>query len=584
MIRICPAHNETTEKGSRPGRAVCPIDGVASPGAVIAVARIVVSAIIGAALYSAPVRGAEQPPNRPALPYTVSKETTFFTEPLRADGSVDYADAINQRISKGVTPENNASVLIWRAAAPKEIPERLRARYFARMGVEPPSEQGNYLCDLYDYLENNGQPPITERQRELAAEQMDVALSRPWSRDEFPLIAQWLAANEKPLALIVEASKRPRRFDPLIYDGGDDDLLVAMLLPAVSIYRNATRLLCVRAMLKAKENDVAGAWDDVMSCYRLSRLIGQGPTLVESLVAIAIDSTSFAATGALLENTQIGGEVLARMRQDMAALTPQRRLAEIIDQSERLLYLGCVALMAKQGLSKFDVIFRLSSGGQSQPSFIDALVEMVGKTAIDWDHILRKGNQWYDRIVAALNKPSLVQRRVAMIQLRDELRDLDKSAVDLTGILLERLLRPRQAVSDRVADILIVLLFPSIETCVLAEDRWVVQHEVLATGLAAAAYAHEHGRLPEDLEQLVPKYLPRVPDDILSDPPGVSIRFKKTDGGCIIYSVGRNGRDDQGRNSCDAAKAAKAEGSTEGEQPDWDDIVVRLRLTTNERR
>ncbi len=531
------------------------------------------------------VIGAESPeeaPKRPALPYTVSKETTFVTEPLRPDGSVDYAEAINQRMSKGVTPENNAAVLIWRAAGPKEIPAGLRARYFARIGIEPPSEQGNYLIDLDHYLENR-KPPITEKQREKVWDQLDIAASRPWSRDEFPLIAQWLAANEKPLALIIEASKRPRRFDPLIGDGGDNSTLIAALLPSVTIYRTAARLLCVRAMLKAKANDIAGAWDDVMVCYRLSRLIGQSLTLIDSLVEVTIDSMSFAATVALLENVDISGEQLERMRQDIATLTPRRRLAEIIDQGERLFFLDCAAVLARQGLSQIGAFLGLAFSGQSEPKWKGFFVDLVGKTAIDWDHLMRKGNRWYDRIVAALNKPSLAQRRVAMIQLRDELRELGKSATDLKSLLADGLLRPRQAVSDRVADILIALLVPAIDTCVLAEDSWVVRHEVLATGLAAAAYAHEHGRLPESLDQLVPKYLPKVPEDILSDPPGVSLRFKKTDAGCIIYSVGRNRRDDDGRTWDDAAKAekaAEAEETNGDNRPAWDDIVIRLKSST----
>lgn len=540
---------------------------------------IAMTSMTAAIAFAAESKAPEEAPKRPALPYTVSKETTLVTEPLRPDGSVDYVEAINQRMSKGVTPENNAAVFIWRAAGPKEIPAGLRARYFARIGIEPPSEQGNYLIDFYNYLVKR-KPPITERQRERTSDQLDIAESRPWSRDEFPLIAQWLAANEKPLALIVEASKRPRRFDPLISDGGDNSTLATALLPPVTVYRAAARLLCVRAMLKARANDIAGAWDDVMACYRLSRLIGQGMTLIDSLVEVAIDSMSFAATAALLENAELSGEQLERMRQDIATLTTRRRLAEIIDQGERLFFLECVAVLAKQGLSQIDSISGLASDDRSQPSLKDTLADLVGKTALDWDHLMRKGNRWYDRIVAALNKPSLAQRRVAMIQLRDELRELGKSATDPTKLLADGLLRPRQAVSDRVADILIALLVPAIDTCVLAEDSWVVRHEVLATGLAAAAYAHEHNRLPESLDQLVPKYLPKVPEDILSDPPGVNLRFKKTDAGCMIYSVGRNRRDDEGRTEQDAEKAvqaAEAAGTIGGDRPAWDDIVIRLK-------
>jgi hypothetical protein len=53
-------------------------------------------------------------------------------------------------------------------------------------------------------------------------------MKRPWSLKEFPVLAGWLAANEKPLVLLVAASKRPRRYDPLISGDGS---AIAILLP-----------------------------------------------------------------------------------------------------------------------------------------------------------------------------------------------------------------------------------------------------------------------------------------------------------------------------------------------------------------
>ena len=46
---------------------------------------------------------------------TVSRETTFFTGPLREDGYVDFAAAINARLREGVTTENNACIPLYRA-------------------------------------------------------------------------------------------------------------------------------------------------------------------------------------------------------------------------------------------------------------------------------------------------------------------------------------------------------------------------------------------------------------------------------------------------------------------------------------
>ena len=36
----------------------------------------------------------------------------------------------------------------------------------------------------------------------------------PWMSEQIPPLAEWVAANQKPLDLIVEATKRPRYFSP----------------------------------------------------------------------------------------------------------------------------------------------------------------------------------------------------------------------------------------------------------------------------------------------------------------------------------------------------------------------------------
>ncbi len=84
--------------------------------------------------------------------YTISKETTYITEPLRKDGFVDYVAALNQRSSQGVTPENNAAVLFWKAMGPEEIEPEYRDKYFQMLGIPPLPEKGDYFVDLEQYL------------------------------------------------------------------------------------------------------------------------------------------------------------------------------------------------------------------------------------------------------------------------------------------------------------------------------------------------------------------------------------------------------------------------------------------------
>ena len=81
----------------------------------------------------------------------ISKQTTYLTKPLRADGYPDYAAAMNRRNSAGVTPENNAAVLFWQAVGPNAIPKWSRQRFFQQVGIPQPPETGEYFVELSAY-------------------------------------------------------------------------------------------------------------------------------------------------------------------------------------------------------------------------------------------------------------------------------------------------------------------------------------------------------------------------------------------------------------------------------------------------
>src|SRR5262245_1422231 len=66
----------------------------------------------------------------PAPKITISKETTWFTEPLRPDGFVDYLAAVNRHFSKDITTENNACVLLYQAMGPSPEGARQPDRFF----------------------------------------------------------------------------------------------------------------------------------------------------------------------------------------------------------------------------------------------------------------------------------------------------------------------------------------------------------------------------------------------------------------------------------------------------------------------
>src|SRR5688572_15181307 len=74
---------------------------------------------------------------KPRIKVTIAKATTVITEPLRSDGYPDYLRYLDEKLSKGVTPLNNAAVPLWQAMGPKEISEDQRAELFKKLGIPP---------------------------------------------------------------------------------------------------------------------------------------------------------------------------------------------------------------------------------------------------------------------------------------------------------------------------------------------------------------------------------------------------------------------------------------------------------------
>jgi hypothetical protein len=72
----------------------------------------------------------------------------------------------------------------------------------------------------------------------------------------------------------------------------------------------------------------------------------------------------------------------------------------------------------------------------------------------------------------------------------------------------------------------------------------VIQLRLLITDLAVRAYQLKYLKLPENIHGVVPEFLPAVPKDPFGNGPMV---YRKVEGGYVVYSVGPDGDDDDGR-------------------------------------
>jgi len=253
--------------------------------------------------------------------FTISKETTYVTGPVDKNGYIDYAAALNERLKKGVTPENNANVLIWKALGPH--PERypVPEGFFQLLGMEAPPEKGEYFKDFWSFVKERDGVHIGSERYERLYSQFNHDIERPWSARKHAEVADWLKANEKALATVIAASGRSQYYSPLIQAKRNKGTSIRVYVLGVREIANA---LVARAMGHLNEKNYDEAWQDLLACHRLGRLLGRGPALVNALVSISIDGVAARAEVAYLDEIRSDPKRVESCLRDLQAPTPAR--------------------------------------------------------------------------------------------------------------------------------------------------------------------------------------------------------------------------------------------------------------------
>lgn len=485
---------------------------------------------------------------------TISKETTWATEPLKADGTVNYLEAVNRLVSKGVTPENNACVLLYQATGPSPLEggRRQPDLFFRRMGVEPLPDEGKYFQSLGKWAREH---PGDLKDINAVNDMELKSGERPWTKAEFPLVAEWLKQNEIPLRTIELATERPKYFSPLVgTDAEPDGALIAVLLPGVQKSRELTRALASRAMWELAEGSQVDAWRDLMTMHRLGRLVGQGPTLIEYLVGVAIESIAIRGELLFLSETKPSAKMLAMYRKKLDRLPPLASVADKLDFCERVMFLDCAHRLAR-GQMKWQEIANRAEGGNS--SLIEKLAEGAIMQSVDWDVALKSANKWYDRLAATLRKPDYRERTAEVKQFNEDVKKLVEKSRGPQALL--SLLGGKPAISQAMSDALIALLLPAVQQVGLAEGRVIQRMRNLELAFALEAFRADRGSYPDSLEPIAPKYIAEIPNDLFTGQP---LKYAKTAEGYRFYSVGDNEQDEEGRSFDD--------------NPRGDDLMVQM--------
>lgn len=507
----------------------------------------------------------------PNPPIVVSRQTTYITGPLGSDGLPNYKQYVLELYRKGVTPENNAASLLWPAFWPGELDPPQYAAIAAELGLKQIPSKKEAVASLYDpptrapivaWLRKQNSVPAKAgaaadpTAKDLANDQaaleedstrdnplnevvdnlLDRAMNHPWKSEQIPPLSRWVAENQKPLDRMVEASGRPRCYFPspsLLKR--DQEPLVETLLPGIQSARNVGRSLTVRAMHHLGEGRREAAWKDLFATHRIGRLAAQGKTMVEQLVGMAIDGMAHRGTLALLDQSSLSVEQARQVQRDLESLEHFNEMVDSLDTMERVSYLdGVIQFMARKNDSMLSET-REMNGRQG--------VSYLNYVRVNWNVVLRKGNEWYDRLVAAARITNHKEREQAISQIEADLSRLSADA-DRPSTIVASAINPARR-NDAVAAMMVGLFLPAFQAATAAEDRANTMLQLERLAAALAVYRAEHGTYPDKLEKLLPGVLKKLPVDLYNGKPFV---YKRTVDGYTLYTAGENGNDDGGSN------------------------------------
>ncbi len=356
--------------------------------------------------------------------------------------------------------------------------------------------------------------------------------------------------------MAIEATKRTRYYMPLVpkRTKKGPSPLIGALLPSVQSCRELARALTARALLRVGEGRYDDAWQDLLACHRLGRLVAHGSELIELLVGIAIDAIAGKSDVAFLEQAKLNSEQIRRCLSDLQKLPPMPAVADKVDFGERFWFLDAVVMIDRYGPES------LEDRGMADSKASNPLERFFRRT-INWEPALRKGNRWYDSMAKAMRIKDRRTREKNLEQIEKESAELARKTRESKPGMLQLLFAKDsdRIVGEQIGNILIGLLTPAVRKVQNAADRSEQEQSNLYLAFALAAYQRDQGSYPKELAALAPKYLDKIPMDLFSGKPLI---YRPSENGYLLYSVGVNGRDEQGRGFEDT--------------PQGDDLSVRM--------
>ena len=305
--------------------------------------------------------------------------------------------------------------------------------------------------------------------------------------------------------------------------------------PLPGVQRDLMRILISRSMLHVGEGNREQAWNDLLTCFRIARQLGQGAHLAERLIAFGIDGTAISACLRFIQHARPTGAEIDGYQRELAELRPIQ-LLDCIDYCER-----CAILDLAQRFSRGD--FEDLGPEITNPDTLSKLAMKRVAIIADWNVVYKELNEWLDQLIAELYATHFETRQRRLQEMES---DIDENDERLFKQLLTVQQNQTELAGKLIADVIISLNFPPVSAFGELPANSLQMQRNLRIALALASYHSVNQRYPAALGELKPKYLETIPGDVYS---GKELYYRLTDKGYLLYSVGKNRREDKGNST-----------------------------------
>ena len=306
------------------------------------------------------------------------------------------------------------------------------------------------------------------------------------------------------------------------------------VFPPYQKIRGLARLLALQARVDAAQGDWAGAMTADLDCLRMGEDLSQGSGLIGRLVGDACENIGRQHAWQHVDHLNAAQARAAAQRLE-AIRARHVPFADTMQEEKWMEQAGLLETMRQPGWPG-GVVAAQANSNSDTPSFGETLSNWKDSAAIRATGkrvIFSNFTRYLDQRIASARQPYAAHPPEPTPASDPVSQMLFSSSTEYDTT--EKGFRTNEAKAD-------------------------TENALLLTMLALRAYKLDHGTYPATLSALAPACLKAVPDDpfALSGP----LRYKRTRGGYLLYSVGPDGKDDGGKPIFDAAKPAPTPPST----------------------